>query len=102
MTHFQGLVSAILVASFYSLSAFSQTGAPLAYSVASNDQYQASDKATAKAEHKRKRREARAKKNAELKRLESNGYRPSQSGPGYPENLQKAQRRSEETVGPTK
>ncbi|WP_321886494.1 hypothetical protein [Paraburkholderia bannensis] len=74
----------------------------MAVSVISKDQYQASDKAAAKAEHKRKRREARAKKNAELKRLESNGYRPSQSEPGYPENLQQAQRRSEETVKPEK
>ncbi|CAL8478035.1 DUF4148 domain-containing protein [Caballeronia novacaledonica] len=40
---------------------------------------------------KAQRKEARAKKNAELKQLEQNGYNPAGEQTNYPQNLQNAQ-----------
>ncbi|SAL43974.1 hypothetical protein AWB71_02314 [Caballeronia peredens] len=40
---------------------------------------------------KAQRKEARAKKNAELKQLEQNGYNPAGDQTNYPQNLQNAQ-----------
>ncbi|WP_350029223.1 DUF4148 domain-containing protein [Caballeronia sp. AZ10_KS36] len=42
---------------------------------------------------KAERKAARAKKNAELKDLEKNGYNPAGEQTDYPQNLQNAQRR---------
>jgi hypothetical protein len=47
-----------------------------------------------KAERKAARKEARAKKNAELKKLEDAGYQPSRNDPNYPTNLQDAQKKA--------
>jgi hypothetical protein len=47
-----------------------------------------------KAERKAARKEARAKKNAELKKLEDAGYRPAQNDPNYPTDLQKAEKKA--------
>jgi hypothetical protein len=49
---------------------------------------------TTKAERKAARKEARAKKNAELKKLEANGYEPSRNDPNYPQNLQNAEKKA--------
>ena len=51
-----------------------------------------------KAERKAARKEARAKKNAELKKLEDAGYRPATNDPNYPDDLQKAQKKA--GIGP--
>ncbi|RZF27003.1 hypothetical protein EVC45_25295 [Paraburkholderia sp. UYCP14C] len=47
-----------------------------------------------KAERKEARKQARAKKNAELKKLEEAGYQPSQNDPNYPDKLQAAQKKA--------
>ena len=47
-----------------------------------------------KAERKAARKQARAKKNAELKKLEDAGYQPSRNDPNYPNDLQKAQKKA--------
>lgn len=50
---------------------------------------------TTKAQKKAARKQARAKKNAELKKLEDAGYNPSRANdPNYPEDLQKAQKKA--------
>ncbi|MDR5836749.1 DUF4148 domain-containing protein [Caballeronia sp. LZ034LL] len=46
---------------------------------------------TPKQVRKAERKQARAKKNAELKQLEQNGYNPSGEQTNYPQNLQNAQ-----------
>jgi hypothetical protein len=46
---------------------------------------------TSKADRKEARKEARAKKNGELKKLEATGYKPSENDTKYPNNIQKAQ-----------
>lgn len=47
-----------------------------------------------KAERKAARKQARAKKNAELKKLEDAGYKPAQNDPNYPTNLQNAEKKA--------
>jgi len=47
-----------------------------------------------KAEKKAARKQARAKKNAELKKLEDAGYNPSRNDPNYPTDLQNAQKKA--------
>jgi hypothetical protein len=47
-----------------------------------------------KAEKKAARKQARAKKNAELKKLEDAGYQPAQNDPNYPDKLQAAQKKA--------
>ncbi|GAB5101322.1 hypothetical protein [Caballeronia sp. HLA56] len=55
---------------------------------------------TTKAQRKAARKQARAKKNAELKKLEDAGYNPSRANdPNYPEGLQKAQKKAGVGVG---
>jgi hypothetical protein len=49
---------------------------------------------TTKAERKAARKEARAKKNAELKQLEAHGYQPSRNDPHYPNDIQNAQKKA--------
>jgi hypothetical protein len=49
---------------------------------------------TTKAERKAARKEARAKKNAELKQLEAHGYQPSRNDPNYPADIQNAQKKA--------
>lgn len=47
-----------------------------------------------KAERKAARKEARAKKNAELKKLEDAGYQPAANDPNYPNKLQQAEKKA--------
>jgi hypothetical protein len=48
-----------------------------------------------KAQRKQARKEARAKKNAELKKLEDAGYQPGRaSDPNYPQDLQNAEKKA--------
>lgn len=48
-----------------------------------------------KAERKQARKEARAKKNAELKKLEDTGYQPGRpNDQNYPQDLQNAQKKA--------
>jgi hypothetical protein len=47
-----------------------------------------------KAQRKAERKEARAKKNAELKKLEDAGYTPGRNDPNYPTDLQNAQKKA--------
>jgi hypothetical protein len=47
-----------------------------------------------KAQRKQARKEARAKKNAELKKLEDAGYNPARNDPNYPQDLQKAEKKA--------
>jgi hypothetical protein len=48
---------------------------------------------TPKEVKKAQRKEARAKKNAELSQLEKNGYNPAGEQTNYPQNLQNAQKK---------
>jgi lipoprotein-anchoring transpeptidase ErfK/SrfK len=47
-----------------------------------------------KTERKAARKQARAKKNAELKKLEAAGYQPGKNDPKYPADLQNAQKKA--------
>jgi len=47
-----------------------------------------------KAQNKAARKAARAKKNAELKDLEKNGYQPGGDQTNYPQNIQNAEKKS--------
>ncbi|CAB3789418.1 hypothetical protein LMG28614_02878 [Paraburkholderia ultramafica] len=47
-----------------------------------------------KAERKAAHKEARAKKNAELKKLEDAGYQPAANDPNYPNKLQQAEKKA--------
>jgi hypothetical protein len=48
-----------------------------------------------KEQRKQARKEARAKKNAELKKLENAGYQPSRANdPNYPQDLQNAEKKA--------
>ncbi|SAK91027.1 hypothetical protein AWB83_05164 [Caballeronia ptereochthonis] len=48
-----------------------------------------------KAQKKAARKEARAKKNAELKKLEAAGYNPGRANdPNYPQDIQNAQKKA--------
>jgi hypothetical protein len=47
-----------------------------------------------KAQRKAERKAARAKNNAELSKLEKNGYNPGQDHNDYPDSLQKAQNKA--------
>ena len=47
-----------------------------------------------KAERKAARKQAQDKKNAELKKLEANGYQPGRNDPNYPQNLQNAEKKA--------
>jgi len=51
-------------------------------------------KAAQKAQRKADRKAARAKKNAELKDLEKNGYQPGGDQTNYPQNIQNAEKKS--------
>jgi hypothetical protein len=72
---------------------------PVAMAQAS-DTAQAADMAAStpkqvqKAQRKAERKAARAKKNAELKELEKNGYQPGGDQLNYPQNIQNAEKKS--------
>ena len=54
----------------------------------------AEQRAQQKAQRKAARKAARAKNTAELKKLESNGYQPSENESNYPQNLQNAEKKA--------
>ena len=83
------------------VTALVATGSPLAVAQNSNDTTAQTTQPDAtgtakpsKAERKAARKQARARKNAELKKLEDAGYQPAQNDPNYPNNLQKAQQKA--------
>ncbi|WP_245747089.1 DUF4148 domain-containing protein [Paraburkholderia lycopersici] len=50
---------------------------------------------TSKAQRKEARKQARAQRNAELKKLEKNGYNPAAGNdPNYPNDIQNAERKA--------
>lgn len=49
---------------------------------------------TTRAQRKAARKQARAKKNAELKNLEAHGYNPARNDPNYPNDIQNAQKKA--------
>ncbi|WP_144151502.1 DUF4148 domain-containing protein [Paraburkholderia sp. BCC1885] len=89
--------AALVVGSVGSVgSAFAQSGGG---GSASGDDANAGTAAPApasstKAQRKAARKQARAKKNAELKKLEDAGYHPSQNDPNYPQDLQSAEKKA--------
>jgi hypothetical protein len=70
-------------------AAFAQTSDALAATISDT-----SGASTPKQIRKAQRKAARAKKNAELKTLEKNGYQPGGDLTDYPQNLQNAERRA--------
>lgn len=68
--------------------------APAAMAQTTTDAASAPSKAAAKAQRKADRKAARAKKNAELKDLEKNGYQPGGDQLNYPQNIQDAEKKS--------
>jgi uncharacterized protein with LGFP repeats len=67
--------------------------APVAMAQAS-DTAASTPKQIQKAQRKAERKAARAKKNAELKELEKNGYQPGGDQLNYPQNIQDAQKKA--------
>ena len=61
---------------------------------ASSDTGASTTKQEQKAQRKAARKAARAKKNAELKDLEKNGYQPGGDQTNYPQNIQNAEKKS--------
>jgi hypothetical protein len=59
----------------------------------------AEQKKQAKAERRAARKAARAKNAAQLKQLESNGYRPAVNDPNYPQDLQNAEKKANGAIG---
>ncbi|HYS64297.1 MAG TPA: hypothetical protein VEN30_10860 [Paraburkholderia sp.] len=86
-----GLAVTAMVAGGIPLAAAQDASAPAAE--AAQPGVASSAKPT-KAERKAARKQARAKKNAELKKLEDAGYQPSRNDPNYPTNLQNAQKKA--------
>jgi hypothetical protein len=66
----------------------------MAQTAASDTGASTTSKAAQKAQRKADRKAARAKKNAELKDLEKNGYQPGGDQTNYPQNIQDAQKKS--------
>ncbi|MDR5856330.1 hypothetical protein P9239_21870 [Caballeronia sp. LZ062] len=75
------------------VAAFGVSGAPVSYA---QDNSGATDAApSTKAQRKAARKDARAKKNAELKKLEGAGYNPAQrDDASYPQDIQSAQKKA--------
>lgn len=84
-------IASIVIAATASLGlvsvAFAQTAAP-------SDMGASMTKTQTRAAHKQARKAHRAAKNAELSKLEKNGYNPSASDPTYPNNLQNAEKKA--------
>jgi hypothetical protein len=71
------------------------TQAPASDAKAAKKQARAQARAQRRAEHKA----ARAKNTAELKKLESAGYKPGVNDLNYPQNLQDAQKKANAAAG---
>lgn len=102
MNNFKRTAAAFALTSLLSVSASAQPAATLSRADAASAPHAVSGKAAAKAAHKQQRKEARDRKNSELKKLESTGYRPGQSDPDYPQNIQKAERKADQVTVPSK
>jgi hypothetical protein len=84
--------SMTLVAASGFPSAYAQPGAS---STGSGDIAAASSAKPSKAERKAARKQARAKRDAELKKLQANGYQPGKNDEStYPSDLQNAQKKA--------
>lgn len=71
----------------------------IAASTGSGHSAASSTAAQRRAQRKAARKEVRAKRNAELKTLESSGYKPAQSDPNFPQHLQDAEKKAGATSG---
>src|ERR1700722_10605211 len=60
------------------------------------------DTAPTKAQRKAARKQARAKKNAELKKLEDAGYQPKATESNYPQDIQNAEKKAAAPQGASK
>jgi hypothetical protein len=80
------LVVSVSIAGLTASVAMAQTAA--------SDTGASTSKQAQKAQRKADRKAARAKKNAELKDLEKNGYQPGGDQTNYPQNIQNAEKKS--------
>jgi hypothetical protein len=80
------LVESVSIAGLTAPVAMAQTAA--------SDMCASATKQEQKAQRKAARKAARAKKNAELKDLEKNGYQPGGDQTNYPQNIQNAEKKS--------
>ncbi|MDR8071400.1 DUF4148 domain-containing protein [Burkholderia cenocepacia] len=62
---------------------------------ATQDPGSASSPASTKKAQKQARKEARAENKAEVKQLQKNGFDPTDGEVGYPQNIQRAERRTQ-------
>ncbi len=88
-THRRALASLIVAATVAVgpvTAAFAQSDASDATPITSSD---------VKAQHKAASKARRAHKNAELKKLEKNGYNPATNDPKYPDKLQNAEKKAD-------
>ncbi|WP_168788266.1 DUF4148 domain-containing protein [Paraburkholderia aromaticivorans] len=79
----------------YASAPVTVTQAPASDAKAVKKQARAQARAERRAEHKA----ARAKNTAELKKLESAGYKPGVNDPNYPQQLQDAQKKANAAAG---
>jgi len=84
------LTSAVIAAAM----SFGFASVASAQTTATPDAAAAPTKSQTRAAHKQARKAHRAAKNAELSKLEKNGYNPSASDPTYPNNLQAAEKKA--------
>ncbi|MGX7006134.1 DUF4148 domain-containing protein [Caballeronia sp. KNU42] len=91
-----------IVTSFCNPGAYAQENSDANPSNASVSDQGIPSKAAAKAERKHQRKLARAKKNADLKKLEDSGYRPGQNDPNYPQNVESAEKKVQQGQSPPK
>jgi type IV secretory pathway VirB6-like protein len=75
-------------------ASFGVVSVAFAQTAATPDAGTAMTKTQTRAAHKQARKAHRVAKNAELSKLEKNGYSPSASDPTYPNNLQAAQKKA--------
>jgi len=84
-------IASIVIAATASLGVVSVA---VAQTAATPDTSAPVTKSQTRAAHKKARKAHRTAKNAELSKLEKNGYNPSASDPTYPNNLQSAQKKA--------
>ncbi|WP_207004489.1 DUF4148 domain-containing protein [Trinickia mobilis] len=84
------VVVSIGMASIGAQPALAQTSDAMVSTPASSS----TPKETLKAQRKAQRKAARAKRNAELKELEKNGFNPTSDQDNYPQNIQNSERKT--------
>lgn len=102
MKTFKRTAAAFALTSLFSIFASAHPVTASGQPATASPPHAASGKAAVKAERKQQRTEARARKNAELKKLEGTGYRPGESDPDYPQNIEKAEKKSDQATSPSK